>query len=301
MTTCIYQFGTSKDVIIHQGATFNLKSDIVGGDKLEIQNTNIKELTVSKIEGVDNSGIKDLSKCLPNYRLTGEKIGRVCVIAKSEEGHTRNIWVNVVDSETSKAPAKVVNGDGYTVTLRSDGSIWAFGNITGKNSPSKIEMQEEVIDISSGSGHVLLLGKSGKVYSFGANASGQLGIGNVDVRSTPKEITLGLTTDITKIVACGNTSFAIDIQGMVYAFGEGYTKVPTIIKNDKNVIDISKNYYLSEDGVVRKLADNTEIIIASNERAVQMSEGKDHLLLLGESRKSIWLRSKYKWTARRRN
>lgn len=202
MITYIYQYGTSKDVIIHQGSSFNLKSDIVGGDKLEIINTNKVGLTARKIEGVDNSGIKDLSKCLPNYRFTGEKIGRVCVIAKSEEGHTRNIWINVVDSETSKASAKVVNGDGYTVTLRSDGTVWAFGNITGKNSPSKIEMQEEVIDISSGSSHVLLLGKSGKVYSFGANASGQLGTGNVDVRSTPKEITLGLTTDITKIVAC---------------------------------------------------------------------------------------------------
>ena len=190
MTTCIYQFGTSKDVIIHQGATFNLKSDIVGGDKLEIQNTNVKELTVSKIDGVDNSGIKDLSKCLPNYRFTGEKIGRVCIIAKSEEGHTRNIWVNVVDSENSKASSKVANGDGYTVALRSDGSIWAFGSITGTNHPSKIEMPEEIIDISSGKGHILLLGKSGKVYSFGTNALGQLGTGNVDAISLPKEITL---------------------------------------------------------------------------------------------------------------
>lgn len=88
---------------------------------------------------------------------------------------------------------------------------------------------------------------------------------------------------------------------MVYAFGEGYTKVPEIIKDDKNVIDISQNYYLADDGIVRKLADDTEITVNSNKRAVQISEGKDHLLILDESRKSIWFRSKYKWTARRRN
>lgn len=91
----------------------------------------------------------------------------------------------------------------------------------------------------------------------------------------------------------------LQIYGEVYAWGEGYNKVPALIENDKNIIDISKNYYLSDDGVVRKLKDNEEIKLSLNEydpseapilekeNIVQISEGEDSLLLLGESRKSL--------------
>lgn len=79
----------------------------------------------------------------------------------------------------------------------------------------------------------------------------------------------------------------------------GYGKVPKLAKKDKNVTDVTKSYYLSSDGMLRKLLDDTEIKLSLNEydpseepvlvtdRIVQISEGSDHLLALSASRKSI--------------
>lgn len=75
----------------------------------------------------------------------------------------------------------------------------------------------------------------------------------------------------------------------------GYGKVPKLIGKDKNVTDVTKSYYLSSDGIVRRLLDDTEIKLSLNEydpseepvlvtdRIVQISEGTDHLLLLASS------------------
>ena len=173
------QTRTSKDILIYLGYTFNLKSDIVKDTDIETLSTNKKEVIIERIEGVDNSGIKDASKFNPNYRITGEKIGRTPIIIKSGDTSSKNIWINVVNSEIAKASAKVVNGNGYTVTLKADGTVWGFGKINGQNIPEQIEIEEEIIDISSGISHILMLGKSGTVYALGANTFGELGTGNV--------------------------------------------------------------------------------------------------------------------------
>ena len=301
---------TSKDIIIELCNSFNLKTDMAEGQIADTINTNEKEVTLEKIEGIDNSKVTNIKEALPNYRITGNKIGRVLIISKEKEDNKENIWVNVVDSEDSKVAAKVENGDGFTVTLKADGTIWTFGNTVGKNEPEKIETAEEIIDISVGKGHTLLLGKSGEVYSFGTNGNGQLGTGNLSTYKVP--IKLGIK-DIEKVEAIGNTSYGITKTGEVYAWGEGYSKEPVQKKIEKtekevkaegeeetktirfNVVDITKNYYLAEDGKVRKIVDNREIKLSLNEydpsevpeiieeRIMQIEEGEDHLLLLGKT------------------
>ena len=279
---------TSKDVIIALGNSFNLKTDIAQSANVSLINTNDKEITIEKLNNT-GSTIKDIK---PNYRLTGEKIGRVNVVATSDEGHTKNIWVDVVDEENAKVAAKVENGDGFTVALRSDGTVWTFGNTNNQNNPEKIEVPEEIIDISAGKSHTLLLGKSGVVYSFGLNKNGQLGTGNVTTYKLPVKTKL---EKIVKVVAVENTSFAITEDGKVYAFGAGYFKNPTLLNKEHNIIDIGINYYLSDDGIVRKVSDDEQIHLSLNEydpadppvyveeRIVQMSEGTDHALFLGKS------------------
>ena len=121
--------GTSKDISITLGYTFNLKTDIVKNSKLDIINTNEKVALIEEKPGVNNSEITNISDFEPNYILTGNKIGRVNITAKSKEGLFKNIWVTVTNEENDIAAAKVVNCEGYTVALRADGSIWRFGNI----------------------------------------------------------------------------------------------------------------------------------------------------------------------------
>lgn len=277
---------TTKEVIIALCNSFNLKTDIATGERPEATSTNEKELTCTRIEGVDNREYKNIKHAVPNFRLVGEKIGRVNVVAKNSEGYLKNIWVNIVNSETDIASAKVVNGKDFTITLRADGTVWGFGKIADSNHPKKIEVPEEIVDISAGESHVLLLSKSGNVYSFGNNTRGELGTGNVTTYKNPVKTALA---DITKIIANKNTSFAIDKNGVVYSFGYGYTKTPGILIKNENVVDISRSYYLTDEGEVKKLSDKTKVEINLDEnkkveeKIMQISEGTNHLLLLGIS------------------
>lgn len=270
----------TKDIEMELGYTFNLKTDSAKTGALKPTNTNIKEIVLEDLN------VPEEISSTKYYRLTGKKIGRVCINVKSIEGYEKNLWVEVVDNENSQSSSKVVNGDKYTVALRADGSVWSFGTLNQKTSPEKMETEEEIIDIASGSGHLILLGKSGTVYTIGANAKGQLGTGNVTTASKITKINLN---NIEKVVAKTNTSFAIDKQGSLYAWGEGYTKTPTLQKITENVINVTKKYYLSEDGKVRKIADKQEIAIfkeeAENERIVQIEETDSILYCLSETGK----------------
>lgn len=119
------------------------------------------------------------------------------------------------------------------------------------------------------------------------------GTGSLGSMKAPIYINL---KDISKVKANVNCSFAITTKGELYAFGEGFGKVPKLIQKNKNVIDVTKTFYLSDDGIVRKLADDTEIKLSLNEydpseepvlvtdRIIQISEGTDHLLALSASR-----------------
>ncbi len=122
------------------------------------------------------------------------------------------------------------------------------------------------------------------------------GSGNLSTIKAPIYINL---KDISKVQASMNTSFGITTNGELYAWGDGYGKVPKLLNKNKNIVDVSKNYYLSDDGIVRKLNDDTEIKLSLNEydpseepilvqdKIIQISEGTDHVLLLATSRKSI--------------
>ncbi|MCI8519450.1 MAG: hypothetical protein HFJ51_05195 [Clostridia bacterium] len=268
---------TSKEISMELGYSFNLKKTAAEIGDLSLINTNNKEIEV------EDQNTQGTISSIKNYKLTGRKIGRVNLVVSSDEGYSKNIWVEVVDSEKSKASSKVVNGEGFTLALKSDGTVWTFGAINGKSNPEEIEAPEEIIDIACGKSHILLLGKSGAIYSLGQNIKGQCGTGDVTALSIPTKINI---KNIAKVIAQDNTSFAITTSGKVYAWGEGYTKSPELLENEGNVIDISKNYYLLEDGILRKNIDNEKIEINGKERIIQISEGNEQeILLLGESGK----------------
>ena len=78
----------------------------------------------------------------------------------------------------------------------------------------------DVIDIAAGEKHSLILTKDGRVYASGENSSGQLGLGDLEKRSTATEITS--VTSIVGIKAGDSHSFALRADGSVYAFGYNF-------------------------------------------------------------------------------
>jgi len=76
---------------------------------------------------------------------------------------------------------------------------------------------ENVTHVACGSRHTAVIA-GGRLYTFGNNEMGQLGLGT---NTTAKYPTLVETPTPVKFVACGENHTAIICDGMVYTFGEG--------------------------------------------------------------------------------
>ena len=137
------------------------------------------------------------------------------------------VFANTIDSS---------NGNFFVI--KENGSLYSWGDSnyygdlgtgdTGyKKIPTKIDdknINSEIIDIGVGGDHSLVLTKDGKVYSWGHNGHGQLGIGNTDNQSTPIEVnTTNISSSITQISAGDYHSLALAKDGKLYGWGyNGY-------------------------------------------------------------------------------
>jgi alpha-tubulin suppressor-like RCC1 family protein len=100
----------------------------------------------------------------------------------------------------------------FTLVLCSSG-LYFSGTLLGKKTNEFICMDFfknlKITNICCGAEHALVLCKNGKVYSFGDNKHGQLGLGNFEASSTPQEVP-NFTNESIKKISCGyNCSFSI--------------------------------------------------------------------------------------------
>lgn len=95
-------------------------------------------------------------------------------------------------------------GSSVGFAVRDDGAVYSFGynnvatNILGSNEtlstsgqvnePKRIAIEEKIDRIEAGTSHVLALSETGKLYAWGSNTHGQLGLGDTDNRTLPTQI-----------------------------------------------------------------------------------------------------------------
>jgi alpha-tubulin suppressor-like RCC1 family protein len=151
----------------------------------------------------------------------------------------------------------------HSLLLDNNGKIYSFGdNSRGQlgfaseikyvNIPTLIPKTQHfnIIQIAVGDNHSLLLDKNGKVYAFGNNMYGRLGIGDNIDRYEPTLIPK--LKNICQIAAGDSHSLALDNQGNVYAFGSNaYGKLgignyinkntPQLISTVNNIVKIFAN------------------------------------------------------------
>ena len=134
--------------------------------------------------------------------------------------------------EFSTKPIQVLNipnivkvkahGSGFfTTALDIEGNVWGWGPgtpISSYKNPVKIVNIENIIDISAGFGHIMALGEDGKVWTWGANQYGQLGIGSIGDQLTPVQVDYFPDDIAIKIEAGWYRSLAIKDEN-VYAWG----------------------------------------------------------------------------------
>jgi alpha-tubulin suppressor-like RCC1 family protein len=141
------------------------------------------------------------------------------------------------------------------------GTVWSFGNndltqlspISSRiNSPTLIPGLKNIIQVVGGTisvAHLLLLNNEGRVWGFGINNSGQLGLGNND---NPRAIATLIPNlrNIIEVSAAGSYSLCLDNQGHVWSFGHNKhgqlglgdlidRNTPTMIPNLNDIIQVS--------------------------------------------------------------
>ena len=163
--------------------------------------------------------------------------------------------INPVITEVS--PAMGVVEGGQTITLKGD-------NLTAK--------QVKINQVSAGCDHTIALGDDGRVYAWGTNSNGVLGIGTTTgISAQPVEVDrtgalAGKT--ITQVSAGCYHSAALDSDGHVYTWG----------RNDAGQLGNGNTGTSSGSPV-----DITNNGALAGKRIVQIASGGNHMLALDES------------------
>ena len=99
-----------------------------------------------------------------------------------QDNINRNRPVLVSDNEQNLHNIVQIScGDFHSLILRDNGQVYTFG-IRNKNIPDF----NDIVQISAGGVHSLLLVHGGFVYAFGHNKDGQLGLGDNEDRELPE-------------------------------------------------------------------------------------------------------------------
>jgi len=122
-------------------------------------------------------------------------------------------------------------GNDYSASIKTDGTLWAWGNndngqlglgdTTPYSSPVQVGSDENWSSVDAGSydsdGHTLAIKTNGKLYAWGYNAYGQLGLGDRDHRSVPTQV--GTDEDWSSVSAGERHTLAIKTDGTLWTWG----------------------------------------------------------------------------------
>jgi uncharacterized repeat protein (TIGR01451 family) len=115
--------------------------------------------------------------------------------AFGQTGSSNLVNVNPVPAQVNglSGVTAVAAGSGFSLALKSDGTVWGWGLLPGTNtqtaSPSIIGGIANAVSIAAGNSHGLALLADGTIRSWGDNAYGQLGDGTTFTRQTPVQVT----------------------------------------------------------------------------------------------------------------
>lgn len=166
----------------------------------------------------------------------------------------------------------VAAGDGFTIALKKDGTLWAWGDngigelgdgtTDSKANPRQVNSDNNWAAIATGSIHTLALKSDGTLFGWGDNTFGQLRTTFSDY--SPDIVQLGTDSDWVAITAGSTFSVALKRDGTLWAWGNnengqlgrggrGYRSEPAPVGNDSDWTAVSAG----ESHVLAVKADGT--------------------------------------------
>jgi alpha-tubulin suppressor-like RCC1 family protein len=177
--------------------------------------------------------------------------------------------------------AMIEAGDMYTVMLKSDGIVWAWGlndcgqlgdgTTVNKATPVQVKGLKDIIAISAGKSHAVALKRDGTVWTWGSNTFGELGDGTSKSRSVPAAVK-GISDAVAISASMDHTTAVVLKDGTVRTWGRNESgqlgdgtkslkRRPVKVKNLTSVIAVSAGgshtVALKKDGTVWSWGGNT--------------------------------------------
>jgi alpha-tubulin suppressor-like RCC1 family protein len=166
---------------------------------------------------------------------------------------------------------QVAGGDGHSLFLKSDGSLWGMGwndlGQLGDGTTNNADRPEQIVAgsvtaVAGGGYHSLFLKNDGSLWGMGANVYGQLGDGTTTNTDWPEQI-----------VASNVTAIAAGRQHSLF------------LKGDGSLWGMGWNYYGQLGNGSLRNTNRPQLIVASNVTAI--AAGYAHSLFL-ENDGSLW-------------
>ncbi len=191
--------------------------------------------------------------------------------------------------------SQVSAGESYTMILKSDDSLWAFGDNqygqlgNGKSGDDVVELNPvqvmtaegrpmtEVDQVSAGTSHTMIVKKGGTLWAVGRNNKGQLGDGSlVDKKNPVQVLTSPEGPAITEVaqVSAGNThTMILKATGDLWAVGNN-----------------AQGQLGNDDSMLRDKLNPVQIMTAAGEPMAevdQVSAGGFHSMILKKN-SNLW-------------
>ncbi len=130
-----------------------------------------------------------------------------------------------------KTLTAIAAGHHHVLAVTADGRVWAWGSnmggslglgdTTDRSVPTEVSFLtgQTVVAVSAGAIQSFALTSDGKLWAWGGNSAGALGLGDTTHRTLPEEVTFFAGRTLVEVCTNWLHSFARTSDGMVWAWG----------------------------------------------------------------------------------